>query len=539
MLDEMLPRAERGTASASASEQGAGGEAGGAYSAEAAASAAKAGSGGAAEEDTSPPQLVAASITLRQCLEWALEYNLRLSVERLTPDIRDAEVVEALSAFDALFTGGVAYDENEQPTASLLAGGATLDPSESVPLETETSAAQVGLEKRLLTGARSRLGVDWSHSDSNSMFATLNPSNEANLSVRLTQPLLRDFGVGVNTAAIRIARNNKSGSVYLFRKAVEEALGAVEEAYWSLYMSIEVLRLRQDQLQRAIDQLSRAKKFVEAGKAAPVEEISAKAEVARVESEIVIARNAIRRDEDRLKRLINRPDLPVGSPARLVPADGPGDSAVDIDVRQAIAEALAKRSELKAAELEQANADIRLKVARNQRLPRLDLTYEYIVHGLGRQFDDSFEGLSEFDHDGHRLSLQAQIPIGNRAAESRCQQSRLLRMQTGGNIADLRQQVVEQVEGTVRDLRSRRELIKARRQATELARALLKDEEARYEHEQSTRTDVLVAQTSLAERELEEIQAIIELNINLARFHRVKGTYLEHNNIEIEAVAGN
>ena len=115
----------------------------------------------------------------------------------------------------------------------------------------------------------------------------------------------------------------------------------------------------------------------------------------------------------------------------------------------------------------------------------------------------------------------------------------MLRLKAGRSVDAARQQIAEEIESIVNDLQTRRELVNSRREATRLAHALLRDEEARYQHGQSTRTDLIRAQTAVAERELEEIQAIVEFNVDMARFHRLKGTYLEHNNIEIEAVPGN
>jgi len=483
-----------------------------------------------ASGDVSPPQLSTAAVSLRQCLEWALQYNLRLSVERLTPDVRDAQVVEALSAFDALFTGGYTYDHDEEEEASGLSGLGSLT--------SETSAGQFGLQKRLRTGAQARVGLDWDHVGTNSPFAMLNPRTDANVVVGLTQPLLRGGGVGVNTAAIRIARNARRGSVHLFRKSVEDTLAAVEEVYWTLYLSIESVRVRQRQLERAKDRLKQARLFVEAGRAAPVEVVSAEAEVAAIQTDIIIAENNVRRAEDALKRLINRPDLPVGARTRLVPADAPGDRPVEVDVPRAVATALANRPDLKAAELDQANADITRTVARHERLPRLDLSFEYRLHGLDRRLENSLEELSQFEFDGRQVALTLQIPLGNRAAKSRYDQARLVREQTQRSISDLRQQIALEIKRIADDLRRDRGLITTARKAKDLANREYLDEKARYESQRSTRVDLLQAQTRLVARELEEIRAVVGFNVDLARLHRLQGTYLEHHKIEITAVPG-
>lgn len=482
------------------------------------------------------PHLEAVIVSLRQCLEWALAHNLRLSIERLSPDLRDAQVVEALSAFDALFASGYSFSQTETPVSSFLEGGEAGDDD----LENQVHGAQTQLTKRLVTGTQARLGMDWTHRITTSTYATLNPSNNASFSAALQQPLLRDFGVGVNTAAIRIARYGKEGSIYQFRQTVEATLQSVEETYWTLYLAIEELKVRQRQLERAKDLLDRAEKLVAAGRAARVEVTSAQAEVARVQSDIVNAENVVRQAEDLLKRLVNHPDLPLTGPrTRIVPADAPRDAALDVDPDQAIAEALAKRPDLKAAELQESTADVRVRVAENQLLPRLDLGVEYTLHGLDRRAEKSIEELSQFEYEDWRATLTAQIPLGNRAARSRLTQAKVTREQVSRGVADARQQIVLEVTRVIDDLRTDRERIRAAREASRLARERLRDEEALYRSERSTRTDLLQAQTNVAERELDEIRAVIRLNIDQARLLRAQGTFLEQNKVEIASVPGN
>ena len=486
----------------------------------------------AAASQPAQPQLSVAVVSLRQCLEWALANNLRLSVERLTPSLRDAQIVEALSAFDAVFGNTYSYGSLRQESGQ--------SPFLAPPVDrSQTWAVDWNVQKRLLTGAQAKIAFGWDHQETNNPFVTPDPRQDATLSAGVTQPLLRDFGRDVNTAAIRVARNTKYGSDYQFRKTVEDTLQGVEETYWLLYAAIEQLKVRKRQLDRAKDLLDRAKKLVAAGKSARVDETAAQAEVARVAGTIVQAENTVRRAEDAIKRQINHPLLPLGARTRVIPADGPGDAPLAVDVDKAVAEALTKRPDLKAAEFEQASADIRVKVAQNQLLPRLDLGLSHVLHGLDRNTSGALEDLVDGQFADKQVSLTLQIPLGNRAAKSRLNQARIGREQVVRSIGDLRQQIVGEVVRILDDAGSDHAQITAAREATRLAQERLADEEALYRNERSTRTDVLQAQTDVAERELDEIRAIISYNINISRFYRLEGAYLEQNRIVIENVAGN
>jgi outer membrane protein len=481
--------------------------------------------------ETPTPQLSVVVVTLRQCLEWALENNLRLSVERLTPGIRDAQIVEALSVFDTVFGTSATFSGTDVPATNVFAGGDSV--------KTDVTALDWNLQKRLVTGAAAKVDFNWDHAWTDSIFFMPNPRQDANLSAGIGQPLLRDFGLGVNTAAIRIARNTKRGSVFQFRKTVEDTLQAVEETYWALYLAIEELKVRQRQLVRAKDLLQRAKNLVAAGKVAPVEEIAAEAEVARVDGDIIQAEDTVSRAENALKRLLHHPTLPLTAATRIVPADGPGDAPLRVDSEGAVAAALVKRPDFLAARLEEENSNIRVKVAKNQLLPRLDLAFQYALHGIGPDTGSALEDVGGFKYQDKVVSLTAQIPLGNRAAKSRLEQARLGREQVIRSIADLQEQIILDVRNIVRAAATDHAKLDAARNAVRLSAARLANEEKLYNNERSTRTDVLQAQTDLAESELNEIRAIISLNVDIARFFRLQGTYLERNRIAIDEAPGN
>src|SRR6185312_2761832 len=62
--------------------------------------------------------------------------------------------------------------------------------------------------------------------------------------VTVTQPLLKDFGFPATLARLRLARSDEKIARQDFRRQMMLVLGAVETAYWDLYVAQERQRLR-------------------------------------------------------------------------------------------------------------------------------------------------------------------------------------------------------------------------------------------------------------------------------------------------------
>jgi outer membrane protein TolC len=77
-----------------------------------------------------------------------------------------------------------------------------------------------------------------------------------------------------------ISQNNKVISESELQSVLLDTVFNVEQAYWNLIYAIENLKVKQQSLDLARDLLSKNKREVEVGMVAPIEVLSAKAEVA-------------------------------------------------------------------------------------------------------------------------------------------------------------------------------------------------------------------------------------------------------------------
>ncbi|MCK7471621.1 MAG: TolC family protein [Desulfomicrobium escambiense] len=159
---------------------------------------------------------------------------------------------------------------------------------------------------------------------------------------------------------------------------------SVESAYWNLVYSIENLEVRQQSLQLAKDLLEKNQRSVEVGTLAPMEVLSARAEVATREADLIQAEAQIKSNEDQLRLLLgiseaeDRPTIRPSCPRTSRPTS-PGRSTSD--------EALADghRRTGPTCEISRIGIEtdkLNLSYAKNQVLPELSLSASYSSPGI-------------------------------------------------------------------------------------------------------------------------------------------------------------
>ena len=102
-----------------------------------------------------------------------------------------------------------------------------------------------------------------------------NAFNTAELQVKVTQPLLKNFGSQVTNNRIVIAQNNLSMSQEDFRQQITDVTAQVQEAYWDLVFRRRDLEVRRQQRALAEQLLDQIRKQVAVGTLAPIEVLQA------------------------------------------------------------------------------------------------------------------------------------------------------------------------------------------------------------------------------------------------------------------------
>jgi outer membrane protein TolC len=457
----------------------------------------------------------------------ALANNLDLKVELVRPSISETFVDEEAAKFESTFFGSARHAEDESPTTSLIVEGT----------ETTFDSFDLGVRVPLITGATATVDLPFRRFDTDRAFTEPNPSFDATLRFSISQPLLRGGGIQANTHSIRVAHSERKISSAQVKLEAIRILANADRGYWLLYAARRQLEVRQQQYELAVEQLEQAQRKLDAGEAPEIEVTRAESGVASSLEDIIVAETILRRRQRDLKRLMNRPDLPMDSPTALITATIPDPVYLDLDPVALGEIAVANRMEMLELELRLAIDASTIDFEKNNALPLVTVDYAYNINGLDTSFGGAFDQISDSTFTGWQIGLNAEIPIGNEAAKARLHRAILTRVQRLATRDQRRLAILQEVYNAVDLLSQEWQRILAARQAAILAGRTYEAERRQFEVGVRTSTDVLDAAARLADAQSSEVRALADYEIARVDIAFGTGTLLGHGRVRWEGDA--
>ncbi len=473
-------------------------------------------------------------LTVEEAVRMAMDNNVDLKAARLDPQIGDARVAAATGAFRPTVSTSLQRNNQLQPPASFL-----------VPIATRTdiTSSNVALGQRLpWFGTSYSFGWDTSHTESNSFLNSYNPLVRSGLSLAISQPLLRDLQTDASRTQLDVSLTSRDVADTRLVESLVRTTASVKTAYWGLVAARALIDARRSSLELA-QELARVNNArVAVGQAPPLDLLSAQAEVAVNQEQLIVAEASERLVEDRLRLLIyDATDRNVWS-IRLNPVDSPSIGMTAINVDQAVTNALRDRADLTRAQLDIKNADSQLAFAGNQRLPdvRFNATYQasglagtevlrsggfpgtIIGAGDGSGLGSAIDQLFRSDYPTWAVGVSVAYPIGKSVEEAQYVRSRLERDQSVERVKSAQARVIQQVRDAGWKVEMNAKRIATSRASRELAEQRLDVERRRFDVGMSTSFLVIQAQRDLADTRQRELSAVLAYNLSLVDFEALQ-----------------
>lgn len=474
----------------------------------------------------------AVQVSLERVVLTSVRNNMAVQFAQLQPAIDEQRLVAAQSAFDWTLFSNVQWTRTDEPTVGSFVG-----PGQNREQEV---LASVGVRRRMTSGGQIQLqqGANFTDNQTGS-FPVPNPANQARLTLQVDQPLLRNFGSDVALADVRIQTNTQRDSIQELKAALLQTVRDAEEGYWQLVRATGELQIAQRLLNLGVEVRDVLKTRREANvDVKPSQFSDAVATVENRRAQVIRAENALRQLSDRLKQLMNDPDLTVGSEVMLLPVDNPLDAPMSFSLLEIMSTAIANRPEVQRALLAIDNTSIRQTLADNARLPTLDLRAQANFTGLDNNMDEAFNRMTDTNFVTFVVGLAFEMPVGNRGPEAVFRRTRLERMQSVIAYRDVVTRVLLEVKAALRNVVSAYTLIEqtraARIAAAENLRTLLVEEKTTGGLTPEFLDLKLRRQDALAAAEQQELASITDYNIAVARLYATMGMGLERNRIRFE-----
>lgn len=455
------------------------------------------------------------------------------SITTYDPLIGDAEAAAEWGIFDPLWTTEMNWDRQDIPPGVSFSGIGNRPP------QLDNADFYTSIEQLLPGGTRFGMDevVNYLFNPARPVGLDPNPQYYSYTQFRVTQPLLRNFGMNANMAKIRIAAAEAERTDWEFKTETLALVRSVETAYWDLYAQEQNLKALDEVLPqfREIVRIREQRRAADAGTSAELSQ--AKAEMYRYEQARLEIISSIAEQRLVLRNLMG-----------LKPGDGTLMTTMAVStlspplesLEAAVYTALRQRPDVLRQRLAVYVAKQEETLACNNLKPLLDFNAFWRINGLGDDLGSSFGVQTNDDYNSWNLGLTFQVPLGRREAKSNVR-SRQLNIRKERALLD---QVAHQASFQVADAHRRivwlyQQYDVAQNRVTAL-QEFGEAASARLETPPPGMTSAFAMDLYLRHmREYTDsmyhVNAIVaDFNSAVARFEEVKGTLLGSRLVEIE-----
>jgi outer membrane protein TolC len=533
-------------------------------------------------------------LTLQQAEDLALEHNLDLAVARTGPEIASELESQALGVYDPLGFTEYRFDHRETPFASAVQSAFG---TSGTKIDEDQWDYIGGMRGVIPWGIQYSTAYNFRRLDSSSGFQALERDNRPSWISTATLPLLKDFRYNAADVAVKRTRITSDISDEDYRRFVTDLVVQVDAFYWNLVARRAEEGVALKSLEVAKDLLEQTKVQYQVGVVSKVLVTQAVAGVAEREVGFIQAQNRASAAQDDLLNVILVPDVERYRTTRVITED-PTYVEYPVDEDAAVARAMELRPELAAARKRVEDAELQLTYAKNQRLPRLDLTGSYTFSGLagpqkvppdvglfpnqavppqvdsagdqfcsGRPFiagdglgcgftpnlnqptttrdaipihaDDAHDDF--FDASGAHgwaAGVRVEIPIGNRTARSVAVQREIELRRARTELKRQEQAVVLDVRNAGRNVTDAIAALQAAARRRDAQAETLRAEQERLRLGDSTPRDVLEFERDLQDAERQMIGAGQVFRTAITTFERAQASLLETRGIDLAAIPG-
>jgi outer membrane protein TolC len=428
--------------------------------------------------------------------------------------------------------------------------------SGTTSLTQENRTYQASYSQNFDFGMTAQLSYLSSYNKFNSFNYDVNPFDQGDISLSLSQNLLQGFGRPVLKRFIYNAKNNEKVSVLQFKQQVITTVSAVLNLYWDLVSFNEDLRARKAELATAQALFDDNKKQVQIGTLAPIEVTRAESQVYASQQDLTISQTNLLQQETVLKNALSRNGVasPLLADVHVIPLDTIQVPEKDEmkPLPELVQTAMANRIEVAQDNINIDSSKIQLRGIKNELLPTLQVfttltnnglsganingaADPFIVGGYGNLLGQIFRR----NYPSYSAGLSLNIPLRNRAAQSDYTTNALQERQLELQLQKEENQIRVDVQNAVIGVRQARAQYDASVRARILQQQTLDADKKKYTLGASTVLQVVTDQQTLSAAESAETQALANYSHARIAFDVSLGTTLAVNHISLdEALRG-
>ena len=477
------------------------------------------------------PPVPVRELSLAQCIALGVTNNRDLQIERMNPQISRASLDATLGVYDPVFSTTLNHTDTATPSLGQF------NPATgniSYGSQNETTSLAPGFSGNLPSGASYSATGSLSDSITDASGSRSDTWNSG-FNIYVKQPLLKNLWIDQNRLTIQVNRRNLKQSELQFLYRLMDIVTQVEGAYYDLVYTRELLKVGEATLgvkQRFYEETRRK---AEVGTQAELDVKLAESDVAKIQADLVTARNAVVLSENILKGLLGDNIMSQHGVA-IRPTDPLLVIPTVPNLLDSWQRGVSTRPDLLSMKEDVEKANIQLKYAYNQLFPQLDLAASYGRNGIGTGWWPAVSMLGPSDSDAPKdmIGGTLTIPLSRRTDRANYRNQRAAKAQFIVRLKQKEESVIKEIDDAAQNVKSSLEKVHATRFATQYAEAALDAETKKLAAGKSTAYFVLSLQTSLASAQADEIRAKTDYIKNLATLSFREASTLDRKHIQVD-----
>lgn len=485
-------------------------------------------------------------LSLREYLELVMANHPDIQIQVLNVRESENSIQSAFSPFDPNLTLNFNANRATNPSQDVLQGG-----------DVVSSLRQNGgftYRQTLDTGFNYQVEFTGLKTASSSSFRTFNPSIQDTLLFRISQPLLRNRGRGIQRIPILIARSRYSVSQANARMRVITMIAQAENTYWQVVSNREALIVQENNLELRRRFLDRSRRELELGAISELDIYQPEQNFANAQVSVTRALYRLQQAEDRVRRQIGADLHPEirNLPLVLTESAEPPIYMASYEPEETLRKALAMRPEIMLRRKNLEIDDYNIKRFTNAQRPDLSVNATYSATGLGGNlyensilgggasrllssggFPTAMNQLFQFGFPTYSVGLTLDLPLRNRRAAVDLANSLIQKKRDMYELRSIEQDIRLAVLNAITGVELSKAAIQQATVALDYSQKRLDAEQQKYDLGVSTAFIVLDAQDDLVQSQADLLQESIGYRQAMVTLLESTGELLEARGISL------
>lgn len=474
-------------------------------------------------------------LTLESCIAIALDHNLELQAMRMHYASSEAGVGAALGIYWPEFQiagGGSNFNHIGEPFMVADWRPQFQEYRDRHDLDEWIRGGTATMLQRLPFG--SLIGVNYTLNH-----AKLEPDRHDTpnylFGVTFTQPLLRGGGWRAGTSEVRSARFDSRIAASELRSRELFVREQAKTAYYETLRNLRLIEVSEQAIARDSQLVALSQSKLDTGLGTKRDVLSAQIQMEQDRGTLVDTQTAFDEALDFLSRVMG---ISLGGHELRLAAAPVLHEPIPIEEAQWVEKATRDNPILNAARLAVDRNQHLMKVAKNARLPQLDLTFGWtrvndpdfnelrIEENIIRLAQgDSVKDYRTTGFKGFTGGVLLTVPLGNKILGNQYRQAELVYRQAYYLAREAENRTVNEVRTAVRALRNNVERLSILEKSIEGARNKLEFANVNFALGRASNLDITDAQKDLVDAETDYVNEVIDYKIQVARIEQLLGGF--------------